>query len=156
LYEELVVARINDGRPPTLPQSVAVLRNGEVAHGEFSAALMKEVVRREFRGGSHGVSIPIGFGVRYRTGSVRGKSVVVGTDLVAADAGTLVITNSRAIFVGSKKTLEFRFDRLVGVEQFSDGLRLNVSNRQAASLFRISGSAGIAAALISSGAAAQR
>lgn len=155
LYEELMIARINDGRLPVVSQPAAVLKKGEIAHGEFSAALMKEVVRREYRGGSSGVSVPIGFGMRYRTSSFRGKSVVVGTELVTADSGEFVVTNQRALFVGTKKTLEFRFDRLVGLEQFRDGLRLNVSNRQAASLLKIPRMPAMAAALISRGAAAQ-
>jgi hypothetical protein len=75
--------------------------------------------------------------------------VVVGTHLVADDTGILTITSDRAVFAGTKKTLEFRNDRLVSVQQYTDGLRLGVTNRQAASLFKFSdGSPGIAAALI--------
>jgi hypothetical protein len=75
-------------------------------------------------------------GVSYRVGQVRAHSVVVGTQLQVQDTGTLAITSNRAVFIGRQKTLEFRYDRLLGMEQFRDGLRLNVSNRQAASLFR--------------------
>ena len=42
---------------------------------------MKEVIDREFRGGSRGVSVPIAKGVRFRTGSFRGKSVVGGSHM---------------------------------------------------------------------------
>jgi len=61
------------------------------------------------------------------------------------------VTSSRTVFVGQKKTLEFRKDKLVGLEQFTDGIRLNVSNRQTASLFTMPAgqSPSIAAALIS-------
>lgn len=150
LFEELMVCRINDGRPPTLTDPPMLTKRGETAYGAFNAALMKEAVRREFRGGSSGVSIPVGFGVRYRTGRFRGHSVVVGTDLVAEDTGVLVVTNLRSVFAGSKKTLEFRHDRLVGMQQYRDGLRLNVSNRQTASLLKFSrgNSPTICAALI--------
>lgn len=68
---------------------------------------------------------------------MRGRSVVVGTDLVVDDIGVFTVTSKRALFTGSKKTLEFRRDKLVGMEQFEDGLRLNVSNRQTASTFKI-------------------
>jgi hypothetical protein len=135
-FETLVVCRINDGRPPTLDDSPIMTKAGEVAYGSFSVALMKEVVQREFRGHTAGVSVPIGNGMRYRTGSVRGRSVVVGSELVAQDQGALTITSARSVFTGSTKTLEFRHDKLVGVQQYTDGLRLNVSNRQTASLFR--------------------
>jgi hypothetical protein len=61
------------------------------------------------------------------------------------------VTNQRAVFTGQAKTLEFRNDRLIGMEQFTDGLRLNVSNRQTASLFKMRAPS-IAAALITAAA----
>lgn len=154
-FEQLVVCRVNDGRPPTLSNPPIMTKRDEVAFGAFAVALMKEVTRREFRGGSAGVSIPIGLGMRYRTSSFRGRSVVVGTEVVAEDSGILVVTSSRTLFAGGKKTLEFRHDRLVGMQQYSDGLRLNVSNRQTASLFKFESgeSPTIAAALITCAAA---
>jgi hypothetical protein len=152
LFEEMVIARINDGRPPTLNAVQLMLKRGEVANAVFEpASLMKERAIRQYRGGSSGVSIPIGFGIRYRTSSSRGRSVVVGTELVEEDRGQLTITSARTVFVGARKTLEFRHDKLVGLQQFKDGLRLSVSNRQAASLIKIprGASPSIAAALIS-------
>lgn len=148
--EQLIVCRINDGRPPVLPQPSIILKRNETAYASFAASLMKEVAQREMRGGGSSVSIPIGFGVRYRTGTARARSVVVGTQLVAEDAGELTVTSQRALFSGHKKTLEFRYDRLVALHQYTDGLRLGVTNRQAASLFRFGPgqSPTIAAALI--------
>lgn len=151
LMEEVVIAGINNGRFPACPNTSLRIKPGEEARGEFIADLMKEVAIREFRGGSSSVSVPIGMGMRYRVGGVRGRSVVVGTEQVAQDSGILVVTSDRAVFMGTKKTLEFRFDRLVGLEQYTDGLRLNVSNRQTASVFKFRPgfSPSIAAALIS-------
>jgi hypothetical protein len=88
-------------------------------------------------------------GIRYRVGGVRGRSVVIGSELVTADSGELVVTSHRTVFTGQAKTLEFRNDKLVGMEQYTDGLRLNVSNRQTASLFKLPSGPSIAAALIS-------
>jgi hypothetical protein len=80
LFEELVIARINDGRPPPITDQVELLlKRGEVAKAVFApVSLLKERAIRQYRGGSSGVSIPIGFGIRYRTSSSRGRSVVVG------------------------------------------------------------------------------
>jgi hypothetical protein len=152
-FEELVIAKINAGRPPVLHDPPMLLNKDEVAYGSFAVDLMKEVTLREFRGGSSGVSVPLGHGVRYRVGAFRGRSVVVGTQLVSQDSGMLTVTSKRAVFTGQKKTLEFRRDRLVGMEQFTDGIRLNVSNRQTASLFRLrpGQSASILGALIAAG-----
>lgn len=158
-FEDIVIAGVNDGRLPVLPKAAVhiVAKGTETVHAEWPAQLMKEVAIREFRGGSSGVSIPLGFGVRYRTSSVRGRSVVVGQQLVPEDAGVFAVTSTRSVFVGNKKTLEFRHDKLIGLQQFSDGLRLNVSNRQRASLIKIPASESplLAGALITAAASAQ-
>jgi len=150
LFEEFVIAGINDGRLPKLEHPPIMIKGNETAYASFGVALMKEVTLREFRGGSNSISVPLGGGFRYRVGGMRGKSVVVGTQLVAQDTGILVVTSIRSVFVGQKKTLEFRNDKLLGLEQYADGLRLNVSSRQAASLFTmaVGQSPSIAAALI--------
>ncbi len=152
LFERLVIAGINDGRFPVLAEPGMLLKRQEVAYGAFAAQLMREQAIRQYQGGSSGVSVPIGLGMRYRVSGVRGRSVVVGHQLVAQDAGVLYVTNHRALFNGHAKTLEFRHDRLVGLEQFTDGVRLNVTNRQAASLFRLP-LPSLACALISAAAA---
>lgn len=48
-----------------LDQSSLIARQGEDVLLERPAALLKEVTEREFRGGSQGISIPLGKGVRY-------------------------------------------------------------------------------------------
>ncbi len=134
--DALAIASINSGRMPAEENPPILLKRGEQAYVAFQVELVRERAVREFRGGSQGVSIPIGMGVRYRVGNVRGRSVVVGTELATVDRGALVITTQRAVFAGSVKTLEFRYDKLVGLQTFTDGLGLNVTNRQAASVFR--------------------
>lgn len=153
LFEEIAIAGINDGRFPELSHPQIMVKKGETAYASFNASLMKEMVIREFRGGTQSVSVPIGGGVRYRVGGMRGRSVVVGTEMVAQDSGVFVVTSQRAVFMGQSKTLEFRYDKLLGLEQFTDGLRLNVSNRQTASLLKIPQGPSVAAALISAASA---
>lgn len=152
LFEELVIAGINAGRLPRLDSPGMILKRGEVAYASFAASLIKEQAVREYHAGIASVSVPLGGGVRYRVGGVRGRSVVVGTELVVQDSGRLFITSQRTLYTGQVKTLEFRNDRLVGLEQYTDGLRLNVSNRQTASLFKMEAPS-IAAALISASVA---
>jgi hypothetical protein len=108
LLVHLTIARINDGRLPEVPAGQARLmaKRGEIVHLETGAALMKEVIDREFRGGSRGVSVPIAKGVRFRTGSFRGKSVVVGSHMEAADTGIISVSSKRIVFMGTRKTIE--------------------------------------------------
>lgn len=137
LMNELVVARVNDGRLPETESTELIVQRDEIVHGETPAALLKEVTLREFRGGYQGVSVPLGHGFRYRVGAGRGHSVTLGTELQVADSGVLVATSKRAVFIGSRKTLEFKLAKLVSLQVFQDGIQLSVSNRQNASMLRI-------------------
>lgn len=151
LWEELVIAQFNDGRLPTLANPKPMLNSGEVAHGAFSMALREEVTVKEYQGGSSGVSIPLGLGVRYRTSSTRGRTVVVGSKMEVVDRGILTVTSRRTLFTGEKAVLEFRHDKLVSVGEFKNGLRLGVSNRRATTLLTAESrqtSLSVAAALI--------
>jgi hypothetical protein len=133
----LVVARANDGRLPVIAQPHVMVAPNELVHLELPAALTKEVVRREYRGGSSGVSFPIAPGVRFRTGGARGRSVVVGTAIENADHGILAVTSKRTLFSGSRKTIECKHSKLVGLQVYTDGIGIGVSNRQNASVFRV-------------------
>ena len=156
VFDELVIGQVNDGRLPVVDKPPILTRRGEQVHGVFRADLLHEVAVREFHGGSSGVSVPLGMGVRYRVGAFRGHGEVVGSQLVAGDSGVLAVTSTRTVFSGQHKTLELRHDRLVELQQYVDGLRFNVSGRQTASLFRFApgSSPSVAAALVT--AARQR
>jgi len=154
LLNRLVVAKVNDGRLPTLQESPVILKKGEVAHATMNARLLKEAVLREYRGGYGGFSFRIVKGVRYYTGRTRGHSVVVGSRMEIADSGPLTVTSQRAVFLGSKRSLEFAYGKLLDIHVFSDGIRLAVSNRQTPSTFQLDGSSDLIAAVIN--AAAQK
>lgn len=135
--EDLAIAQLNQGElDPIEPERMLTVR-GEEVYGEFPASLLKEVVKREVRGGYGGISIPVGFGVRVHTGGGRGRSVETGRELVTEDRGTLCVTDRRTVFVGHEKTLEMRHNKLVHLEAFEDALRVNLANRQSALLFKV-------------------
>ena len=145
--QRLLIARANDGRLEPLPDPTLMTKEGELVYLETAASLMKEVVQREWRGASTGFSFPIAKGIRFRTGQLRGESVVVGTELQPEDDGVLCITSQRVAYLGSRKTMEFQYSKLMNVEVFTDGIRFNVSNRQRAPLFTV-GSGEIVAATL--------
>jgi hypothetical protein len=136
LLNRLVIARVNDGRLGVIPEPHIMTKKDEVVHLETNASLMKEVALREWRGGSSGVSFRIAKGVSYRTSAIRGKSVVVGTELQVADSGVLAVTSQRIAYMGNK-TIELSYAKLMNLDVFSDGVRVHVSNRQNAPLFKV-------------------
>jgi hypothetical protein len=113
-----------------------LLKQGESALLDVQVQLLKEVTDREFHGGSQGVSIPIGAGVRYRVGAVRGHMVTIGTHWTTADTGTLTVTDQRIVFHGGRKTLEFPFAKLVTLNVYTDAIDLGVTSRQSTSSFK--------------------
>jgi hypothetical protein len=149
LLARLVVAKANDGRLDVVESPQLMTKKNEVVHLEIAAALMKEVVMREWRSGSSGVSFRIAPGVRYRVGNTRGRSVVVGTELQVEDTGTLAVTSQRATYMGSRKTMEFPYSKILGLDVFNDGVRFHSSNRQRTPLFKVeSGSGDVVAAIL--------
>jgi hypothetical protein len=155
LQERVLVSSINGGILPEVATPHVLPKKGEVVHFECDATLIKEVAIREYQGGYQGFSFPIGkTGVRYRVGGSRGHSVEVGTKLDVADAGILSITNKRAIYLGSRKTVEMPYAKLANLTVFNNGLQFHQSNRVNAPLFRIPRGADVAAAIVN--AASQR
>lgn len=152
VFVRLVISRVNDGRLPTMDVPV-LLKSGEVGHQVMEARLLKEVTVREYQGGYRGVSLRIAKGVRYHTGGMRGRSVVVGTETQVDDVGELAITSQRAVFKGQRRSIEFAYSKLVSVDVDGDVLRLHCSNRKNTPALLV-GSGHIAGAIIT--AAAQR
>ena len=155
LYDRLFVSSINGGQLPEVASPHILQKQGEVVHFECAASLMKEVAVREYQGGYQGFSIPIEkTGMRYRVGGSRGHSVEVGTTLNVADTGMLSITNKRAVYAGTRKTMDMPYSKLVNLSVYRDGIQFHMSNRVNASIFTVAGGTDILAAIIN--AAAQR
>lgn len=113
-----------------------LLKKDERALLDAQVSLLKEVTDREFRGGSRGVSVPLGHGVRYRAGAMRGHMVTIGTHWATADTGVLTVTDQRVVYHGGRKTLEFAFGKLATLNVYTDAIDLGVTTRQSTSSFR--------------------
>jgi hypothetical protein len=146
----LIVARANDGRLQEIdPSEVSImLKPREVAHHVVAAVLLKQVAKKEWQSGSHGVSFRVAKGVRYNVGRSRGRMVTVGSEVVAEDSGQLWVTNQRTVFRGDRKVIEFAHGKLLDVRVYDDGVGLAVSGRQATSTFRTPGATGDATAAV--------
>jgi len=95
-------------------------------------------------GGSSGVSIPVGGGIRFRVGAMKG-SVVPGEELqVDKDQGVVMLTTERLIFTGPIHTNEWNFDKLLQLSTTPDqsDYFISVSNRQKTSGVRFDSATG--------------
>jgi uncharacterized protein DUF2510 len=147
-WSRMVIAKANNGRLDDITdRSDLLVKRGEIVHLEVPAAQLKEVALREFRGGYKGVSFRIAKGVTYRVGGGRGHSVVVGTELQTQDTGHLSVTSKRAVFVGTRGTVEMPYSKLVGLQVYADAISMNLSNRKNAPLFAVESPDMVAAVL---------
>lgn len=146
ILHRLYVAKINDGRFSVLEEPQLMTKPGESVYMETVAMLLKEVAIHEWQGGYGGVSFRVAKGVRFSTGKVRGKSVVVGSELKIEDQGILSVTSKRIAFLGSRKSVEVPYTKLMGMQVFSDGLTVQSSSRQNAVMFKVDDGLGEAVA----------
>jgi hypothetical protein len=151
LHARMIIGTLNAGRLDSLAREPAhmVARRGESVFAELDATLLKEVAVREWEGRTQGVSIRIAKGVRYYTGGSRGTLVQTGTELRNEDAGVLAVSSKRTVFLGQRSTMEFPIAKIISFDVFADGIRLHVSSRERAPLFRLANGYGdVAAATI--------
>ncbi len=139
LIRRLAVVMVNDGRLPVVEHPQLMTQLGEIVHAEVAAGLAKEVVDRRYVAGHRGVSIKIAPGVRYYAGGSRGRTETVGSHWETFDSGVLSITSIRVVYRGTRKTVECKYAKMVGIRVFADALEISVSNRQTPSMFTLEG-----------------
>ena len=83
--------------------------------------VVEDKVRREFVGGSQGVSVRVTKGVYYRVGAFKGHAVE-HTESVHIDTGWVFVTNKNIYFAGPKKSLRLPYAKIVSFQSFSDGI----------------------------------
>lgn len=114
-----------------------VLKPKEIAVASSPATLCRYKTRTQFVGGSHGLSIPLGHGFRYRVSSFRGHPIQ--TDVLAQlDVGTLVITNQRLVFLGTKRDVSTSIAKQLQVEPFSNGIGVSREGKEARDIYLFS------------------
>ena len=72
--------------------------------------------RGTYQGGSLGTSIRVAKGASFRVGAHKGEFVPGEEKPTIIDAGgSMVVTDKRVVYVGSKHTREFRWDKLISL-----------------------------------------
>lgn len=122
-----------DTNNPLLPavDSVGVvLKRSEIPVVKLeNITLMEPRAVRTSTGGYGGTSIRIAKGVTIHTGGTRGRSVS-HDEIKVIDNGELIITNKRIIFLGSNRTTNIDINKIVSIEEYSDGIKIQRSNKQ--------------------------
>ena len=85
------------------------------------AEYLETVTRREREGTSHGLSVRVAKGMYYRPGTFRSRTVE-WDETVHADTGLLGFTTKHLYFAGSRKKFRVRYDKIVALTPYDDGL----------------------------------
>jgi hypothetical protein len=101
------------------------LQAGEAVYGCLpGTTLMEPHSVRTHRAGSNGVSIRVAKGLSFRLGGIAGRSES-HEELRSLDVGPLILTSERLIFIGSLRTKNISLADLLGLEAFTDALRVS-------------------------------
>lgn len=86
-----------------------------------NADYLEDKTRRQYVGGSQGVSIRVMKGVYYRVGAFKGEAID-RMERVRVDTGLVAITNKHIYFAGPVKSLRIPFSKVVSFQPFNDGV----------------------------------
>ena len=106
------------------------LASGEIAYYSAQAQVLGTHTRTRRVGYGGGPSFRIARGVYWHASSY--TSTPVRESFTATDdAGTLVVTNERVIFVGQRNSFSWPLSKRLSIERFTDGVRINPINHRA-------------------------
>jgi len=135
-YISSIISNLKDGQAPLLERPNFLLQRGEIICWVEPSTLEEiKVVGRHYEGGSSGVSFRVARGVRFNIGRQRGHSVSE-TAAVTTSTGELVITNKRLAFLGDRKSLAIKFEKLLEIQPATNGIRFSDGGRSGSKLIR--------------------
>lgn len=113
-----------------------VLKRDEIAVVSVPGSLCRYKTRTQYVGSSQGFSIPLGHGLRYRVSSYRGHPIQVES-LTTVDQGSLVVTNQRLVFLGSKRDVSTPIAKLLQIEAFANALAVGREGKESRDIFLV-------------------
>jgi hypothetical protein len=100
---------------------VNLQKNEQLVWGFPNSKYLENKVRREYIGGSKGVSIRVMKGVYYHVGAFKGHSVE-HTESIHVDTGWVFVTSKNIYFAGPRKSLRLPYTKIVSFESFANGI----------------------------------
>ena len=118
-----------------IPNPPIILKKNETAYLVLgNMALHEPRAVRQTYGGYAGPTIRVAKGVSFRVGSVAARSES-HDELRNIDQGSLVLTNKRLIFTGSKRTVNIDLKKIIAIEAYKDGVASQRENKQKTEYF---------------------
>ena len=103
------------------PLSINFQKGEQIVWAFPRTEFLEDKLRRQFVGGSRGVSVKVMKGVYYRVGAFKGHTVE-HTERVLVDTGMLVVTQKNLYFAGPQKAVRVPYAKIISFEPFEDGI----------------------------------
>jgi hypothetical protein len=131
-----IISNLKNSQSSLLERPNFLLQRGErICWAEPSTLEEIKVVGRHYEGGSSGVTFRVAKGVRFNVGRQRGHSVSE-TAAVTTSTGELIITNKRLAFLGDRKSLAIKFEKLLEIHPATNGIKFSEGGRAGTKLIR--------------------
>ena len=114
---------IAEGNLPEIATSVN-LKKGEVAHYEGEVTWQHLRTRRKRVAGTRSRSIRVAKGISFKTGSTPGHTEE-WQEFQTVDEGRVIVTSQRLLFMGAKKNLNLKHDKILDMELFADAVLIH-------------------------------
>lgn len=103
-----------------------MLKADEFAMAHLQGVMYLEVVKAPTRysGGYGGVSFPLFGRVRINTGRTGGQITPGEESIDVTDSGNALISNKRIMFAGTKRTHEWKFDKMMSCSHMDGGMTI--------------------------------
>lgn len=79
--------------------------------------------KTSYQGQSSGASFRVTKGMYYRLGEFKGNPVA-NTQMTLLDSGMVAITDKHIYYAGDLKSLRVRFDKIISISPYSDGIAI--------------------------------
>jgi len=96
-------------------------KNEQLVYLFENVELFEQKIHTKYVGGSDGFSVRIAKGLYYRKSTFRGKPIKE-TSLDLTEIGTFALTNKHLYFAGDLKNFRIRFDKIISVNPYTDGI----------------------------------
>lgn len=104
-------------------QPFQLLKGDQIAYAENNIAYFEVNSRREYVGGSRGVSVRVAKGVSYRVGSFRGHSVS-RDEVTRVGVGPFAIGHRAIYFYSPAKSVRITYDKMAAIVERDDGIEI--------------------------------
>jgi len=106
-----------------------ILKSGEVAVCKLSQAGLLEFVSdgSSYKGMNNGVGLRVTNGITWNVSGSSGQLIKNPETEQIVDSGTVIFTNKRVLFAGTKFTREWNFDKMVNLQTSANGASVHMN-----------------------------